>query len=51
MCGWGLPFWGGSLHRRGRSVGAVAAAIGRDFFALDEDNCVGAFADAGDALR
>ena len=33
------------------SVGGVAAAIGKDLFALDEDNCVGAFADTGDALR
>ena len=32
-------------------VGGVAAAISRDLFALDEDNCVGAFTDAGDALR
>ncbi len=32
-------------------VGGVAAVIGRDLFALDEDNCVGAFADAGDALQ
>ena len=32
-------------------VGGVAAAIGRDLFALDEDNCVGAFNDARDALR
>ncbi len=32
-------------------VGGVAAAISRDLFALDGDNCVGAFADAGDALR
>ncbi len=32
-------------------VGGIAAAIGRDLFALDENNCVGAFADAGDALR
>ena len=31
-------------------VGGIVAAIGRDLFALDEDNCVGAFADAGDAL-
>ena len=32
-------------------IGGVAAAIGRDLIALDEDNCVGAFADARDALR
>ena len=32
-------------------IGGVAAAIGRDLFVFDEDNCVGAFADAGDALR
>jgi hypothetical protein len=32
------------------SVGGVTAAIDRDLFALDEDNCVGAFADARDAL-
>ncbi len=32
-------------------VGGVAAAIGRDLIALDEDNCVGAFADARDALQ
>ncbi len=32
-------------------VGDVATAIGRDLIALDEDNCVGAFADARDALR
>ncbi len=32
-------------------VGDVAVAIGRDLFVLDEDNCVGAFADVGDALR
>ena len=32
-------------------VGGVAAAIGRDLIALDEDNCVGAFADTCDALR
>ncbi len=32
-------------------VGGVAAGIGRDLFALDEEYCVGAFADAGDALR
>jgi hypothetical protein len=31
--------------------GGVAVVIGRDLFTLDEDNCVGAFADAGDALR
>ncbi len=32
-------------------VGGITAAIGRDLFALDEYNCLGAFADAGDALR
>ncbi len=32
-------------------VGGVAAVIGGDLFTLDEDNCVGAFADAGDDLR
>ncbi len=32
-------------------VASVAATIGRDLIALDEDNCVGAFADARDALR
>ncbi len=34
-------------------VGGVTAAIGRDLIAHDEDNCVGAFADARDrdALR
>ena len=32
-------------------VGGVAVAIGRDLAALDEDNCVGAFADTGDALH
>ena len=31
-------------------VGGVAAAIGRDLIALDEDSCIGAFADAWDAL-
>lgn len=32
-------------------VGGVTAAIGRDLVTLDEDNCVGALADAGDTLR
>jgi hypothetical protein len=32
-------------------VGSVTSAVGKDLFALDEDNCVGAFADAGDALH
>ncbi len=32
-------------------IGGVAAAIGRDLCAFDEDNCFGAFADTRDALR
>jgi hypothetical protein len=32
-------------------IGGVAVAIGRDFFEFDEDNRVGAFADARDALH
>ena len=31
-------------------VGGVAAVIGRDLIVIDEDNCVGAFADVWDAL-
>jgi hypothetical protein len=49
VCGWGHPFWGGSYADAG--AGGAAAAIGRDLVALDKDNCIGAFADAGDALR
>ena len=32
-------------------VGGVTAAIGRDLIVFDKDNCVGAFAEAWDALR
>ncbi len=32
-------------------LGGVAVVISRDLIALDEDNYVDAFADAGDALR
>ncbi len=43
-------FFFGAVVDTDTSIGGIAAAIGRDLFALDEDNCGGAFADPGDAL-
>ena len=49
LCAVGVVLFGAVVYTDA-SVGGVAAAIGRDLIALDEDNCVGAFADAWDAL-
>ena len=50
LCAVGVILFGAVVYTD-VGVGGVAAAIGRDLIALDEDNCVGAFADAKDALR
>ena len=50
LCAVGV-FLFGEVVDTDAEVGGVAAAIGRDLFAFDEDNRVGAFADTGNALR
>ncbi len=49
LCAVGVVLFGVVVYTD-TGVGGVAAAIGRDFIVLDEDNCVGAFAGAWDAL-
>ena len=48
-CAVGVILFGAVVYTD-TGIGVVAAAIGRDLIALDEDTCVGAFADARDAL-
>ena len=47
-CAVGVFLFGAAVYTD-VDVGGVAAAIGSDLFSLDEDNCVGAFADTRDA--
>ncbi len=50
LCAVGVILFGAVVYTDA-GIGGAAAAIGRDLITLDEDNCVGAFADARDALR
>jgi hypothetical protein len=49
-CAVGVILFGAIVYTDAGICG-VAAAISRDLIVLDGDNCVGAFADARDALR
>ena len=49
-CAVGVIFFGAVVYTDA-GVGGVAVATGRDLIAIDEDNCVGAFADTRDALH
>ena len=50
LCAVGVVLFGAVVYTDA-GVGGVAVAVGRDLVALNEDNCVGAFSDVGDALR